>query len=42
MRELDLAWFEVVLVGNKYLSGEDEPYWLVIVVANTWRFRVGS
>ena len=42
MRELDLAWFEVVLIGNKFLSGEDEPYWLVTVWAHILRYRIDS
>ena len=42
VRELDLAWFEVVFVGYKFLSSENEPYWLVIVRADIWRGSVDS
>ena len=37
VRKLNLSWFEVVLVGYKLLSGEDEPYRLVSARADIWR-----
>ena len=37
MRQGDLAWFEALLIGEEFLSSEDEPYSLGVRTARLWR-----